>query len=343
VSIFIHFMEMFMGVCPCVTIFRHFYALVGSGRSKCAVGAYYFQLWHGMSSSYISTFSSAKWEDWRMDWVIAMTDANDHLELPTEGPLLDHSSWKARPSLLMELDLVLDRVNTLVRGGLTSMMVLGDFLRCRIAPLQQRSRMVCMFIGVNYCSRIVRGASSDLSRMELEVLIQAMTGEEYAPELLVLPRWIKALCEDQAMWTAVLASLPTLDEGGLAVQQVRGDPNHGIRIPETSLDSHQRADPSPSGSSHGGLAPSGKEKVPKAATSRSSRDREEDRSWRLRRGNGSFVGELAPKRQKTTESWGGGRVAPGRPEETRQSPPQQRPPPPPSPPQQHQAPPPPPP
>jgi hypothetical protein len=40
--------------------------------------------------------------------------------------------------------------------------------------------------------------------------------------------------------------VPTLDEGGLAVRQVRGDPNRGISIPGTSLDSHQRADPSPS-------------------------------------------------------------------------------------------------
>jgi hypothetical protein len=72
-----------------------------------------------------------------MDWVIAMTDANDRLELPTKGPLLDRSCWKARPSLPAELNPVLDRIKTLARGGLTSMMVLGDFLRCRIAPLQQ--------------------------------------------------------------------------------------------------------------------------------------------------------------------------------------------------------------
>jgi hypothetical protein len=51
VSVFIHFMEMFVGVRSCVTIFKHFYTLVGSGRSKCAIGAYYFQPWHGMSSS----------------------------------------------------------------------------------------------------------------------------------------------------------------------------------------------------------------------------------------------------------------------------------------------------
>jgi hypothetical protein len=68
-----------------------------------------------------------------------------------KGPLLDRSSWKARPFLPVVLDLVLDRVKTLARGGLTSMMVLGDFLRRRIAPLQQRSKMACMFTGVNDC------------------------------------------------------------------------------------------------------------------------------------------------------------------------------------------------
>jgi hypothetical protein len=54
-----------------------------------------------------------------------------------------------------------------------------------------------MFTGVNDCSRIKRGAGTDLTDVELEVLIRGMTGEVYAPELLVLPRGIKALCEDQ--------------------------------------------------------------------------------------------------------------------------------------------------
>jgi hypothetical protein len=42
VAVFAHLMEMFVGVHPCVTIFRHFYALVGTGRSKREIGAYYF-------------------------------------------------------------------------------------------------------------------------------------------------------------------------------------------------------------------------------------------------------------------------------------------------------------
>jgi hypothetical protein len=189
-------MEMFVGVRPCVAIFRHFYALVGTRRSKREIGTYYFQLQHRMSSSYISAFSSAMWEDWRDDWVIAITDANDCLELLMGAPLSYRSNLKARLSLLVELDPVLDRVKTLARGGLTSMMVLGDLLRRRITPLQERSRMACMFTRVNDCCRIVRGAGTDLSRVELEASIWSMTGKAYIPELLVPPRGIKALCED---------------------------------------------------------------------------------------------------------------------------------------------------
>jgi hypothetical protein len=94
-----------------------------------------------------------------------------------------------------------------------------------------------MFTGVNDYYRIVRRAGTDLSGAELEASIRVMTGETYTPESLVLSRGIKTLCEDQAMRTAVLVSMPTLDEGGLAVRQVEGDPNRWIRIPSTSPDS----------------------------------------------------------------------------------------------------------
>jgi hypothetical protein len=46
------------------------------------------------------------------------------------------------------------------------------------------------------------------------------------------------------------------------------------------------------------------DEVPELATSQSSRDHEEDRPRRLCRGDGSFVGEPAPKRQKMAESGG---------------------------------------
>jgi hypothetical protein len=259
-AVFAHFMEMFVGVRPCTAIFRHFYALVGSGRSKREVGAYYFQLRQGMADSYISAFSSAKWEDWRDGWVIAKTDANNRLELLTERPLSDRSTWKAKPSLPTGLDPVLNRVKNLARGGLTSMMVLGDFLRHRIAPLQQWIRMACMYTGPNDCYRIAHGPGTDFTRAELELAIREMTGEAFFLETLVLLSGIKALCEDQALRSAVLAWMPTLDEGGLAVRQMGGDPNRGIHIPGASPDRQHRTSQGPGGPSHGGPAPAGKGK-----------------------------------------------------------------------------------
>ena len=41
--IFVHLCEMFVGVQPCVILFRHFFILVKSGKGKDEVGAYYFQ------------------------------------------------------------------------------------------------------------------------------------------------------------------------------------------------------------------------------------------------------------------------------------------------------------
>ena len=41
-SIFVHLCEKFMGVRPCIILFRNFFVLVKSGKSKDEVGTYYF-------------------------------------------------------------------------------------------------------------------------------------------------------------------------------------------------------------------------------------------------------------------------------------------------------------
>jgi hypothetical protein len=244
-----------------------------------------------------------------------------------ERLLSDCSTWKAKPSLPAELNPILNQVKNLAKGGLTSMMVLGDFLRHRIAPLQQQTRMACMYTGPNDYCRIVRGPGTDFTRAELEVAIQGMTGKAFSLETLVLSSGIKALCEDQALRSAVLASMPTLDEGGLAVRQLGGGPNRGIHIPGASPDRQQRTSQGLGGPSHGGPDPTGrgkgKEPEPErrhkqsvggttarrddeargAATARSSQE-EGSRSRRLQRGDSSFMGEPAPKCQKTAETEG---------------------------------------
>jgi hypothetical protein len=237
---------------------------------------------------------------------------------------------------------VLYRIQKLARGGLTSMMVLGDFLKRRIAPLQQRSRMAYVYTGLNDCCRIARGPGGDFTRAELEAAVRAVTGEAFIPESLVLPSGMKALCEDQALWSSVLALMPTLDEGGLAVRQLGGDPNRGLQIPGATPDRQQCTNDGPGGPGPRGPAPSGKgkEKVPVPehrqkgnagapptegrgeaqgpAPARSSQP-EGSKSRRLQRGDGSLVGEPAPKLQKTAGAEEQSGAAP--------PPPQHRPPP----------------
>jgi hypothetical protein len=161
--------------------------LVKSGKAKDHLGAYYFQIRPDSAGAYIPTFDGARWENWHDDWVIVSAEANDRLALPCDGPRLDRKQWRAKPSLAPEFQFVLDRIKSLAAGDLTSMHVVGDFLKRRIAPLQQRARLCCWFTGSNDIGRIQGGPGTDLSWEELEVLVKGITGESFVPESLILP------------------------------------------------------------------------------------------------------------------------------------------------------------
>jgi hypothetical protein len=150
--------------------------------------------------------------------VIASAEANDRLVLPSGGPTLDWKQWRAKPSLAPEFLPVLDRIKSLATGGLTSMHVVGDFLKHRIAPLQRWARLCCWFTGPNDIARIQCWSGTDLSWDELEIQVKGITGESFIPESLILPQGIPALCDDLGLRTAILATLPTLNESGVAIR-----------------------------------------------------------------------------------------------------------------------------
>jgi hypothetical protein len=162
-AIFVHLCEMFVRVAPCTSLFCHFFVFVKSGKAKDHLSAYYFQTRSDSAMAYIPTLGSARWENWRDDWVIASAEANDHLVLPSDGPTLDRKQWRAKPSLAPEFLPMLDRIKTLATGGLTSMHVVGDFLQRWIAPLQRRARLCCWFTGPNDIGWIQRGLGTELS------------------------------------------------------------------------------------------------------------------------------------------------------------------------------------
>jgi hypothetical protein len=284
---------MFIGVAPCTSLFRHFFVLVKSRKARDHLDAYYFQTRPDLAVVYISTFGGARWENWRDDWVIASTKANDRLVLPSNGRTLDRKHWRAKPSLALEFLPVLDMIKTLATGGLTSMHVVGNFLKRWIAPLQRRVRLCCWFTGPNDIGRIQRGPGTDLSWEELELMVKGITGESFVLESLILPQGMPALCDDPGLRTAILATLSTLDESGMAVRQTGGqDPHLGIRI----------SDPPAEGPQPTGVAPSapvvaprpldkGKGDASSSSAPGGTEGSEEERRRRLHRADGSFVSD----------------------------------------------------
>jgi hypothetical protein len=107
-----------------------------------------------------------------------------------------------------EFEPVLDRIKELAVGGLTSMHVLGDFLKRRVMPLQGRPRLCCWFTGPSDIGRIQRGPRTDLSWEQLEILVKGIIGEAFIPEALIPPGHFAALRQSR---TAVGGAGPTAD------------------------------------------------------------------------------------------------------------------------------------
>jgi hypothetical protein len=134
VGIFIHFYEMFVYLWPSVSLFRQLHMLRWSGKGSCLINAYYFQLWAKGLIMYIAPIILGKW-DRREDWVIVRADVHNCLVLPTESPTAKRINWEEAPKLHRTYEPMIERIKHLMNHGLTTMMVLHDFLSIRIASL----------------------------------------------------------------------------------------------------------------------------------------------------------------------------------------------------------------
>jgi hypothetical protein len=141
--------------------------------------------------------------------------------------------------------------------------------------------------------------------------VKGITGESFIPESLILPQGISALCDDPGLRTAILATLPTLDESGVAVHQTGGrDPHHGIRISDTPNGGPHTAGVAPSAPvvalSTSATPPRPLDKGKGAAGSSSApggtEGSEEERRRRLHRADGSCISD--PQEVSEDHWWG---------------------------------------
>jgi hypothetical protein len=149
---------------------------------------------------------------------------------------------------------VLDRIQYLVESGLTSLMVMHDFLSRRLAPLQDRAtRLAWMYTGENDIMRLERGPGSSLDSDLLAACLKALTTDQFSAELATPPASYGAICMDQAARTALLAAMPTLDNVDIVVVQ-RGDLSRGVMIPGVTVTSGRGGT---TGGGRGGRGPGG--------------------------------------------------------------------------------------
>jgi hypothetical protein len=129
---------------------------------------------------------------------------------------------------------VLDRIQYLAENGLTSLMVLHDFLSKHLAPLQDRShRPAWMYTGVNDIMRLARGPGSSLGDTLLAASLKALTTDQPSTKLVMPAAGCEPLCANQTVRTALLAIMPMLDDVDIISVQ-RGDQSHGVVNPRPS-------------------------------------------------------------------------------------------------------------
>jgi hypothetical protein len=137
-----------------------------------------------------------------------------------------------------------------------------------------------------------------------------ITGETFVLESLILPQDITTLCDDPVLRTAILATLPILDDSGVAVHQIGGrDPLRGIRISGASAGGPHPVGVAPSANPVMASSPLDKGKgaassvgaASSASAPGSSGGSDEERRHRLRRADESLILEPAQKRQKAAD------------------------------------------
>jgi hypothetical protein len=107
---------------------------------------------------------------------------------------------------------VLDWIQYLAENGLTSLMVLHDFLSKHLAPLQDRShRPAWIYTGVNDIMRLDRGPRSSLGDALLATSLKALTTDQSSAELVTPTADCEPLCANQAMTTSLLVIMAMLD------------------------------------------------------------------------------------------------------------------------------------
>ena len=134
-AIFAHLCENFVGVNPSTALFRHFF-IPRAERGEPLSGGVAWISRTGKKDSYLKGELCGKWDDWRSEWCWIVEEDPQPFTALRKVPVERGKDWSDLDPEDEKFTIATTRIQRLRLAGLTVGMVGADFLRRRIAPLQ---------------------------------------------------------------------------------------------------------------------------------------------------------------------------------------------------------------
>ena len=179
-SVFAHMCENFVGIQPNVALFRHFFIPRVEADAPLSGGiSWVFRL--NKKSAYLPGELRGKWEEWRAEWCWVVEERPQHFTAPRTSPIVRGRDWSNFDSDDSKLDIALVRILRLRMAPLSVAEVGADFLRRRIAPLQDRKRPAWQYGGPADIMRLRPGLNFNFTTLELRGMVRELF--KFDPEI----------------------------------------------------------------------------------------------------------------------------------------------------------------
>ena len=163
-SVFAHLCENFAGVVPNTALFRHYFVpRIETGDALSGSITWIPRAW--TKEIYPDGLYRKKWDEWRSEWCWIKEKDPQPFCLPRQTKAVRGKDWSSLDPQDEKLAIAITRINRLKVAGLTIEMVGADFLRRRIAPLQNKGRPAWDFKNAADIMRLRPGLNNNLTSL----------------------------------------------------------------------------------------------------------------------------------------------------------------------------------
>src|SRR4051812_2344241 len=213
-AVFAHLFENFFGVRPNVAPFRHFFTPRGEkGEPLSGGGAWISRT--GKKEAYLEGELHGRWEEWRAEWCLIVEENPPPFTAVRRTPEVRGRDWSDLAPDDAKLKIAATRILRLRFAGPTVGAVGADFLRRRIAPLQERGKPDWEFQNAADIMRLRPGLNYNFTVLELDgVLKELFKHDSEHPEWFRLLPGVVPLCNNSAL-NRILTMMPLCDSHGI--------------------------------------------------------------------------------------------------------------------------------